>query len=187
MYIKIGKEFADNDLNFLIEMLEHLDIKVKEINNDILLSADPDSDGLCDKGEYYIGAGLSLIQQYISSTYPQLDVDRDHSLKLGDKITDELSYIKAINAGANYWKHQDEWGLINCVTRDINALNKSARYTINTIELLTPWSSYTCSNLLAKLVGANELLLSSLLPHIEHWRTELDEAFGERSKSMLDK
>ncbi|CAG36144.1 hypothetical protein [Desulfotalea psychrophila] len=139
MYLKIGKEFADSDFYFLTEMLEHLDFKVKAINNEISLSADPDSDRLCDKGEYFIGVGFSLIQRYISSTYPQLDVRKDDALKLGKKITDELSYIKVINAGANYWKHQDGWGLINCVTRDINALNKSAKYTINTIKLLTPW------------------------------------------------
>lgn len=176
MYLKFGNEFVDMDFNLLAEMIEHLDVKIKAINKEISLSGDPDSNGLCDSIEYFIGVGFSLIQRYISSTYPQLDMKKDIALKLGVKITGELSYIKAINAGANYWKHQDEWGLINCVSKDVTALNKNAQYTVNTIELLTPWADYTCANLLAVLVGDKEFILSSLLPYIEAWRYELDKS-----------
>lgn len=180
MYFKSGKEFCDYDFYLLTEMLEHLDVKVKKINSDISLSADPDTDGLFDKGEYYIGVGFSLIQRYISSTYPKSNIKKSDALELGEKIKSNLSYIKVINAGANYWKHEDEWGLMSSITKDVNSLKDAAKNTINTIELLTPWASYTCSNLLAALVGENEFVLSSLLPYLESWRYELDSKHGER-------
>lgn len=180
MYFKNGKEFCDYDFYILAEMLEHLDVRVKAINSDISLSSDPDTDGLFDKGEYYIGVGFSLIQRYISSTYPQLNVKKKDALDLGEKIKSDLSYIKVINAGANYWKHEDEWGLMNCIIKDVNLLKGGAKNTINTIELLTPWGSYTCSNLLAVLVGDKEFILSSLLPYLESWRYNLDSKHGER-------
>ncbi len=184
MYLKISQDFFDSEFYYLTEMLEHLDVKVKDINNKINLSTDPDADGLFDKGEYFIGVGFSLIQQYFSCTYPQLGVKRDDALRLGEKVTSEVSYARAIHAGANYWKHQDEWGLINCITRDIKKLNNNAKYTIQTIELLTPWADYTCANLLAELVGDNEFSLSSLLPYIALWRTDLDNVFGGANKQQ---
>jgi hypothetical protein len=174
MYIKIGNDFVDQDYSFLVEMLQHLDIKVREINSRISKSFDPDTDGLFDAGEHLIGLGFSLIQRYINTTYPQLNIKKDAALSLGSEIRNGLTYIKAINAGANYWKHQDEWGIFNSITEDIESQNRAAKFTIATIELITPWAEYTCSNLLAELINDKEFILSSLLPHVEEWRSELD-------------
>lgn len=178
MYIKSGQNFFDYDLHLLSEMLEYLDVKIKIINNDISLSLDPYADGLCDRGEYFIGVGFSLIQNYISNTYPQLNIKKTDALKIGETIKNDLTYVKVLNAGANYWKHEFEWGLRNCITKDIELLTNSAKKTIKTIEQLTPWADYTCSNLLAILIGEDELILSSLMPYIESWRIELDNVHG---------
>lgn len=179
MYIKIGDEFLDNNFYFLTEILDVIDSRIEKIMNEIQTSADPDSNGLFDEGEYFIGVGFSLIQQYMSSTYPSLGINKDDALQLGAKITDQLSYIKAINAGANYWKHQSEWGLVNLITRDISKLSGNAKSTINTVELLTPWAEYTCSNLLAELTREDSFTLSSLLPYVKQWRIDLDTFFSK--------
>lgn len=178
MYIKVDNKFADGDLEFTRDFLEHLDIKLAQINNKILSSPDPDSEGLFDHGEYYIGAGFSVTQNYITSTYPQLDVNKWDALKFGSKVNNKLTVIEALNAGVNYWKHQEEWGLENIILRNIENLSKPAQRTIETIEIITPWADYTCSNILATLLGEKKLELITLLPFLEEWRNHLDQEFG---------
>lgn len=174
MYLKSGKEFGDVDLGFIKDFLEHLDIKLARILTQIGESPDPDSEGLCDKGEFYIGVGFTIAQRYIASTYPQLQITKKDALKSGPKIRNDLTFIEALNAGANYWKHQEEWGLNKLVSRDIEGLSKQARNTIITIEMATPWADYTCSNLLAELIGEREYCLISLISSMEEWRNDMD-------------
>ncbi|MFC1751282.1 hypothetical protein ACFL2V_21080 [Pseudomonadota bacterium] len=178
MYIKAGNTFGDVDLEFIRDFLEHLDIKFTEIGRKIKDSPDPDSYGLFDKGEYYIGVGFTIAQRYITSTYPQLNIGKKEALKSGPEIRNNLTFVEALNAGANFWKHQDEWGLDSLVSRNIDELSKQAQNTIRAIEIITPWADYTCSNLLAELVGENEFKLASLLPPLEEWRNDLDQNFS---------
>ena len=180
MYIKAGNEFGDADLEFVREFLEHLDVKLLEILDKISSTPDPDSGGLFDQGEYYIGVGVgfAVAQRYITSTYPQLEIKKKDAMQLGPLVKKGLTFIEALNSGANFWKHHEEWGLDKIVTRDIEALSKQAQNTIRTIEIVTPWSDYTCSNLLAELVGESEFKLAALLPSMEEWRNDLDRRFG---------
>jgi hypothetical protein len=178
MCIKVGNAVGNVGFYFLKDLLEHLDVKLVEITDKIRNSVDPDADGLLDAGEYVVGMGFSTIQHYISCIYPRYEIKKSEALRLGEEVTNGVSCIKAINAGANYWKHQEEWGLEQCVSRDLDLLTKAARRTIETIELLTPWDDYTCSNLLALLVNEHDLKLSSLLPSIEAWRADLDQTYG---------
>lgn len=178
MYIKAGNEFGDTDFEFMREFLEHLDVKLLEIMDNISLSPDPDSLGLFDKGEYYIGVGFTVAQSYITSTYPQLEIKKKDAMQAGPLLKNGLTFIEALNSGANFWKHREEWGLNNIVTRNIENLSKQAQKTIKTIEIVTPWSDYTCSNLLAELIGESEFELAALLPFMEEWRNDLDRKFG---------
>ena len=178
MYIKIGNKFADGDLEFTRDFLEHLDVKLIQITNKISLSSDPDSEGLLDHGEYYIGVGFSVTQNYITSTYPQLDVKKWDALKFGSKVSNSLTVMELLNAGANYWKHQEEWGFENIISKNLEELSKPAQRTIETIEIITPWADYTCSNILAALLGEKKLELTALIPFLEEWRNHLDQEFG---------
>jgi len=99
-------------------------------------------------------------------------------LKLGPKVRNELTFIEALNAGANYWKHQEEWELNSVITRNLEGLPKQARNTIKTIAILTPWADYTCSNLLSELVDKNDCRLAKLLPPLKDWRNDLDRKYG---------
>ena len=178
MYVKVENEYCDAALEFVREFLEHLDVKFIEIMKKISLSSDPDSDGLLDKGEYYVGVGFAVAQRYITDTYPQLEIKKKDAMKSGPLLKPGLSFIEALNSGANFWKHQEEWGIANIVTRNIAGLSTQAQNTITTIEIVTPWSDYTCSNLLAELVGESDVKLAALLPPMEEWRNDLDRRFG---------
>ena len=82
-------------------------------------------------------------------------------------LNNNLSFAEAINAGANYWKHHEEWFEIDF------ASSKHREDTFRTLDKLVlanaPRADYTCSNLLAVLVGAEEFALSSLLPKLSEW------------------
>jgi hypothetical protein len=62
MYMSFGKDneliFGDAELSYLEELLGSIDKILSEINLKIKYSIDPESDGLCDKGEYFIDAGF---------------------------------------------------------------------------------------------------------------------------------
>jgi hypothetical protein len=189
MYLKMGEEFVDTDLVFLIEILEMLDIKLGKLNLDIQeainCSADPDSLGYFDRGEYFVGVGFCACQRYLSSTYGPIEIDKTKALKVGPFHEGGLSLATIINVAANYWKHSDEWSVIGfmanneeneleLVIRSIENLNKQQKGTVSAIETVTPWADYTCANILASITPSPEFRLVELIPIIMEWRTELD-------------
>ena len=88
-------------------------------------------------------------------------------------MNSKLTFAEAINSGANYWKHVEEWfGFLN--KDETESLKGNALKTLGKLEMATPWVDYTCANLLALLGNGKELgLLSPLLPRIEDWRNNL--------------
>jgi hypothetical protein len=174
VYIKVGNEFADDELGNLSDFLALLDAKLEEIQSQINESPCPDSEGIFDKGEYFIGLGFSAIQKYITSIHGQDDVPKSNALNLGKKHSEGTTIISVINAAANYWKHQDEWGLKNLVSKDTSNLNDAAKKTIAKIEEVTPWDDYTCSNVIAALTSVGNIKLSPLIPTLIDWRSEID-------------
>ena len=174
MYIKTQDGFADGDLANLERLLKIVDDELSTIDGLIRESSDPDSEGLFDRGEYMTGVALTAIQQYIGSTYSQFKINRAAALRLAPNVNPGLTLVSVLNAGANYWKHQDEWGLRAVVTRDVELLGSQAQQTIKIIESLTPWSDYTCSNLISSLVGNGKVRLMALVPQLILWRQEID-------------
>lgn len=174
MYIKTQDGFGDGDLDNLESLLAIIDGELSLIIDRARQSADPDSEGLFDRSEYFIGIALTAIQQYITSTYAQFKIVRSEALHLPPKIDDNLTFVAALSAGANFWKHRDEWGIRANVSRDVDVLNSQARQTIKAIEILTPWDDYTLSNLIACLTPSCELRLAELIPQLVQWRDAVD-------------
>lgn len=182
MYIRTPDGIADSDLGYLQDLLTLIDEKLSSIIEVAQLNSDPDSDGLYDQGEYFIGVAITAIQQYITSTYTQFKINKSEALGLPPSINENLTFVAAINAGANFWKHRDEWGLGTNVSREIDSLRPQARRTIETIEVLTPWDDYTLSNLLASLTPSGNLRLTELVPYIVKWRDAVDSMNREVNK-----
>ena len=189
MYLKSGGEFIDTDLVFLIEILEMLDLKLGQLNIDITeaisCSADPDSLGYFDRGEYIVGIGFCACQRYMSSTYGPIGIEKSKALQLGPNHEGGLSLATIINVAANYWKHIDEWSCIEFKTNDeenelevvmrsIENLSKQQKGTVSAIETVTAWADYTCANILASIAPGPELKLVELIPVLKEWRSQLD-------------
>jgi hypothetical protein len=167
--LKIGDEYADRDFELLRRHLKLLDAELSQINVSIVSSRDPESDGLLDAGEYFIGHGFIAIQRYITATRTALGVGLSQALKFPPMLQGDISLVAALYAGANYWKHVDEWFQVLNMA-DNSDLHGSAISTLKQVETVTPWEEYTCANMLAALLDGQALELSRLLPAIEQWR-----------------
>nr|WP_276976887.1 hypothetical protein [Ferrimicrobium acidiphilum] len=167
-----GDDYADTDFWLLSRHLNLLDFELARINAAIKESADPDTDGLCDAGEYFIGHGFVAIQRYLTSTYAGLRIAQSVAFSVPPIVNSNLTFAEAINAGANYWKHVEEW--FESLNKAENAtLKGNALNTLKKLEMATGWEDYTCSNLLVILVNEKELELSRLLPRVAEWRNNL--------------
>lgn len=170
--LKVGDAYADGDFWLLRRHLNLLDLELARINAAIKKSADPETDGLFDTGEYFIGHGFVAIQRYLTSTRAGLRIAQSVAFSVPPVVNRNLTFAEAINAGANYWKHMEEW--LESLNNAENATLKSnAKKTLEKLEMATPWEDYTCANLLAILGNGQELELSPLLPRIEEWRNNL--------------
>lgn len=174
MYLKVGGEYADRELQLLAELLNNLDEKVVEVSNLISKSVDPESDGLTDRGEYFIGVGFSVIQQYLTDTLTLTGVSKRIALDIGPRYSEEFTFISVVNAAANWWKHSAEW--VGQETTSSLAL-QTQKIVVETAESL----EYPLSNVLAKLLGTSEITLSALLPNLVQWRSALDTVVRENA------
>lgn len=148
-------------------------MELSKVTTSIKQSFDPDSDGLCDYGEYLIGLGFLSIQVYVSSTWPLSGVNKDNALFKTAPYIDDISFVSVVHSAANYFKHEGEWWDKNISK---NAMNL-AKKTIERIESIVDEKNYVLSNLLCYLLGdpdeLNEIKLSKLLPYLIEWRHNL--------------
>jgi len=154
------------ELSRLATHLKFLDSALLPINAAIKLSADPESDGLFERGEYLIGMGFVAAQRYIQTVYLAEGLKGDVALNLGEKVNDLGTHAHAIWQGANYWKHEEEWYHEVSCGRD---LKRNAEATRDNLEYYTDWDDYTCANLLSVILKGEELSLSALIPVLETW------------------
>lgn len=166
MLLTIGKQNADRELGLLRELLEILDGKLSEIKQQIELSADPDSAGLCDKGEYFIGIGFVAMQQYMTEALLFQGISKNDALNLGPAHASGATYASLINSAANWWKHEPEW--VNQ-----GRIPSNGTRTFDHIASVAPETGYELSNVLSSLCSNEEILLSSLVPYLVAWRDAL--------------
>lgn len=170
--LRVGNKYVDQGLFFLTAHLNLLDQELSKINEKMKMSADPDTDGLLDRGEYFIGSGLVAIQRYLTSASSGKRLSQKEALSMPPIVNSTLTLAEALNAGANYWKHSEEWfDTLNAAEN--KKLKGNALATLGTLEKATPWANYTCANLLAVLVNGKEFELSSLLTGITEWRNNM--------------
>lgn len=174
MYLKIGNEFADDEIALLGDLLAMIDKELLRIQAQIELSKDPESDGLLDRGEYFVGVGFTAIQQYFTDTLILTGIDKKAALEVGPRYSSSLSLAQAINAAANYWKHSAEWNLEN-------KLRKDTQRTIEVVSEVADANYYPLYNSLCALLRGSEVTLCSLIPMLVLWRTSIDKVREENA------
>lgn len=171
MYVKIGDEYSDGELQLLSDLLSMLDCEIFRVQKMIDSSSAPESVGLTDRGEYFIGIGFTAVQQYLTDTLALTGVSKKKAFNLGPRYSHQLTFISVVNAAANWWKHSAEWLSSNRERAD-------ALHTKQVIADVTEMEEYALSNVLAELLGSPEISLSALLPNLMLWRSAIDHVRG---------
>lgn len=170
--IKIDDSYADGDFLLLRSHLSLLDLELVRLNAAIDVSGGLEVDALRDSSEYFIGHGFVAIQRYLTATRTGFGIGMNEAFGIPPMTSHGVSLVTAINLGANYWKHVEEW--TEKINKSIDAeLTGNALNTFNQLTAITPWREYTCSNLLAIILEGQRLELSLLLPKIEEWRNNV--------------
>lgn len=169
LFFTVESQFADGELWRLQELFEILDEKLDDIDARMKESADPDSDGLCDRGEYFIGLGFVAIQQYLVETIMFTGLTKSEAYELGPKHPSGATYVGLINACANWWKHEPEWF-------DAGEVPKNGMKSFGLVTEVTDSPSYQLSNVLASFCKAGEKVrFSCVVGHLKEWRSNVHE------------
>lgn len=167
MLLSYNEKIINTDLEQLCELLIMIDTKLFDLDNYISKSLDPDSDGLFDRGEYFIGVGFVAIQQHLNESLIGININKKELYSLGPIHSSGYSSIWVINASANWWKHESEWFKNNEVP-------KNARKTIEIITAISKQHEYALSGVLASFSESNSLsFMQNIIPHIEIWNKEV--------------
>jgi hypothetical protein len=158
--------FNEFELSFLKEAAKLVDSRLDLLELEAKESNDPDSRGIFDKAEHMVGFGLVACQTYITACISQSELTKKQALARGPQHLSGYSMVCVVNALANYWKHNSEWG---------EHISKQAQETIEVISSLKVniHSSYVATTALSTLLQPNEPCIARLIPFLKQWHSSL--------------
>lgn len=156
---------ACSNLPFLCELFDLLDKKIHEIELLILQSNDPDTDGLLDRGEYFIGVGFVACQQYLVDTLFFTTIKKNYAYGLGPVHSSGITYVELINSAANWWKHEPEW----FSKREVPNNGLRTFDNVTAIAGNEYFGHYVLSEVLASICDS-KLSFKSVVPFLLEWR-----------------
>lgn len=155
---------ALDNIAALCELLDMLDQKRHEIGLLIRQSNDPDSDGLCDRCEYFIGVGFVACQQYLVESLLFTGIDKKDAYGLGPVHCSGTTYVNLINDAANWWKHESEWWVYK------NKVPNNSQRTFDSVTDIAKARGYELSQVLASICGSKNFSFKSVVPFLVDWR-----------------
>jgi hypothetical protein len=167
MYLTLGGVVIhDYNLELLREVLETLDNGLVRLDRMAEQGADPDEEGLVEPREHLLGVGLAACQRYLASTAAFVHLPKTEALQYGPRHRSGETLVALVNAGANFWKHADEWAMPRHTS--LQALTLGTLSVLGVDHAEAPLDAVfrsLCLDPSPKLVA--------LLPHLEAWRDEL--------------
>lgn len=160
------------DLLCLNDVAAFVDSKLDILDQRAKQSADPDTDGIYDRGEYLAGLGFVACQAYLTESISMSGRDRNTALRLGPQHECGHSIAILINAIANYWKHVPEW------MPHPSQRARTMQRAQTTIDLICSLgvdidSSYVVVNALWKISRTREPRIRYVIPFLLQWSTAL--------------
>lgn len=145
----------------------HVDKVLWDTHLRIKTATDPESEGMCDKGEYFIGIGFCAMQRYLTDVLQDKNIDKGTALLLGPKTVEGLPISMLIHLAGNYWKHSSEWHIGQ-------ELEPRSQNTINRLFKDNKSKSYPLSEVLADLSDSEHLSFLNFIPFLKKWRQAVD-------------
>lgn len=166
MILDLDGWIIDHALDLARNFTRLLDVELADIDRAFKESDDLDEQMLSDCAEHACGVGFVVIQRYVTSISNFLEQkNKEHYLGFGPMHSSGNSIATIINAGANYWKHRDEW--------DMDKLDKRQVKTAEIIQSVTTIDTYTCVSLLNQITTTGSPRLAQLIDQLEVWRDAL--------------
>lgn len=163
----------DYDLDFLSPLLATFDAQLAKVRMDTAQNGDKDQFELLDRLDYLAGVGFTACQQYISATHISAGMGREDAFALGPRYRDR-TIIELVNAGANYWKHHEEWPF------EPEKRRRSTTSSLRGAGVDTD-GAYVCSDLIDAMVGVVPEPFECLKQHLIQWRRDLIAATKDRN------
>ncbi|MBL4826132.1 MAG: hypothetical protein JKY66_00195 [Spongiibacteraceae bacterium] len=153
------------NLAYIRNTISPIDLALENYRSDIDEHPDPDTFGLIDQFEQFLGVGFTVCQTFLSCVHQ--GKNKGTMLQKGPFHSSSKSYAQITNACANYWKHNDEWDRTN--------LSKQANDTIGVFKDLSVdvWGAYPISEMFCALLGENGSFME-LLNHLNSWSNEVE-------------
>jgi len=171
MVIQFEDGVLDHELEFLEELLGVMDARIQRIRDEARAVLDPDAFGYLDHLDAAAGLGFVSCQQYVTAIAGWFGLTRtknwkQSALAKGPVHSCGTPTVALINAGANYWKHHEEW------SPPYGQQDKLAEKTLQTLEEVGVRrdESYLAFSLLAELTRPQAPRLSLLLTDLVQWR-----------------
>lgn len=146
-----------------------IDSTLKTLRGEISSHPDPDTFGLIDSYEQFVGIGFTVCQTFLSLVHK--GENKNTSIQTGPFYSDsEKSYAQITNACANYWKHNYEW--------DKDNLSNQSKKTIETFDRLDVdvWAAYPLTEMFEALFSENGSF-DELLSHLNEWAIQTSREF----------
>lgn len=152
-------EVTDFALPLLAEVCELLDSKLDAMTEEAAKCADPDALGLNDRFEYVAGFAFVACQEYLLRIC-EGDSHRKALLETGPQ-RGPYSLARIVNAAANRWKHNAEWGEAGGHPQTLEVFEGLG---------IDPRTNYPASSVLSHLQGDFPRRFGAILPGLEAWR-----------------
>lgn len=122
MLLFVGEEVCDYYLASLLPLLRLVDTARTAL--DEALALDP-AEFRYEQGDDLAGFGFVACQRYITGIAAEGGVEKATALSAGPRTAKGLTLVSLVNAAANGWKHESEWGepLTNQQTRTVVRLD----------------------------------------------------------------
>ena len=164
--VSSGRTVLDFDLEVLRDLVQLLDRRLEQLDEEVAILPDPDGSGIFDSADYLVGLGLVACQGYLAATYGFLRIGKQEALKKGPMHRSGYTIAELVNHGANFWKHRDEW--------PVDPNKAGQEHTLAAMAALgCGGQDYPLTNLLAAIVLPTHGRLQALLSHLEAWRDAL--------------
>ncbi|MGI3164016.1 hypothetical protein [Pseudooceanicola sp. 200-1SW] len=170
--IHSGGSSADYEFGLLTRILALLDVELLRTTTAMRSSPDPESDGLCDLGEFLIGSGFIAAQRYLNATRVDFGLSKAEAYEHPPLFRAPITVAQAINTISNYWKHFADWDEAEQQGIDPRAKGQSA-ITLRALDKMALPGSYPCADVLSQLQPVEALSLEKLLPLLTEWRNSL--------------
>ncbi len=152
----------DDGLRSLSSLLTLLDLRLAAIAD--ALAGNDEESWLHEHADDIVGMGLVACQRYMTEVAVRLRLPRGSALQAGPSVEGGARAVGIINAGANAWKHESEWG---------DPPKQRQARTVARLEVGVGdggWD-YKYANVLFSLTG--EIRLRGLIVVLVGWRDDL--------------